>query len=88
MCCMSSMELHTIYSALGFAIASDPPLLPPQPHTLLQACDTPFEPVYVDTATGKWTAPSLANYREKRADWQAYIEQSVYKQDDGMPGCG
>jgi hypothetical protein len=44
--------------------------------------------VYVDKKTGSWMAPSLANYKEKRADWQAYIEKNVYKNDDGMPGSG
>jgi len=45
-----------------------------------QACDIPFEPVYVDK-DGSWMAPSL-NYKEKRADWQAYIDKNVYKQTD------
>ena len=45
-----------------------------------QACDVPLEPVYLND-DGSWTAPSL-NYKEKRADWQAYIDRTVYKQKD------
>lgn len=40
--------------------------------------DVPFEPVYVDE-NGNWMAP-LLNYKEKRTDWQAYIDRTVYKQ--------
>lgn len=40
----------------------------------------PLEPVYINT-DGSWMAPSL-NYKEKRTDWQAYIDRTVYKQKD------
>lgn len=43
-----------------------------------QDMDQPFEPVYQDEE-GNWSAP-LLNYREKRTDWQAYIDQTFYKQ--------
>jgi len=46
-----------------------------------EACDVPLEPVYIDSETGNFLAPSL-NYKEKRADWQAYIDKNVYKQKD------
>ncbi|KAG2490964.1 hypothetical protein HYH03_010640 [Edaphochlamys debaryana] len=43
-----------------------------------QDYDVPFEPVYIDEQ-GNWSAP-LLNYREKRTDWQKYIDQTFYKQ--------
>jgi hypothetical protein len=48
---------------------------------IIKACDVPLEPVYIDAATGEYMAPSL-NYKEKRAEWQAYIDRTVYKQKD------
>ncbi|KAI8476168.1 MAG: hypothetical protein J3K34DRAFT_402308 [Monoraphidium minutum] len=45
-----------------------------------EACDVPLEPVYINE-DGSWMAPSL-NYKAKRADWQAYIDRTVYKQKD------
>ncbi|KIZ03652.1 hypothetical protein MNEG_4306 [Monoraphidium neglectum] len=45
-----------------------------------EACDVPLEPVYINE-DGSWMAPSL-NYKEKRTDWQAYIDRTVYKQKD------
>ncbi|GIL83261.1 hypothetical protein Vretimale_11371 [Volvox reticuliferus] len=43
-----------------------------------QDYDVPFEPVYMDEQ-GNWTAP-LLNYKEKRTEWQKYIDQTFYKQ--------
>lgn len=43
-----------------------------------QACDVPFDPVYLEE-DGMF-APGLA-YDEKRADWQAWIDKTVYKQE-------
>ena len=40
--------------------------------------DVPLEPVYLDE-NGDWTCP-LLNYKEKRTDWQAYIDKSQAKQ--------
>lgn len=40
----------------------------------------PFEPVYVDSATGAWSAPDY-NYLEKRAPWQAYLDKKLKKKD-------
>ena len=48
--------------------------------TNTKACDVPLEPVYLDPETGAYRAPSL-NYKEKRADWQRYIDQTFYKQE-------
>ncbi|GAX78148.1 hypothetical protein CEUSTIGMA_g5590.t1 [Chlamydomonas eustigma] len=44
-----------------------------------QDMDTPFEPVYED-GEGNYEAPQL-NYREKRTDWQAYIDKKYYGQE-------
>jgi hypothetical protein len=44
-----------------------------------QDMDTPFEPVYEDSE-GNYEAPQL-NYREKRTDWQAYIDKKYYGQE-------
>eukprot|EP00879_Flechtneria_rotunda_P015983 GHRR01016716.1.p1 GENE.GHRR01016716.1~~GHRR01016716.1.p1 ORF type:complete len:291 (+),score=105.78 GHRR01016716.1:283-1155(+) len=57
-------------------------VLEADPELLMRAqeCDIPFEPVYVEDSSGAWTAPSL-NYHEKRTEWQAYIDQKVYKQE-------
>lgn len=40
----------------------------------------PLEPVYLDEATGQYTAPSL-NYQEKRADWQVggWCSRALFK---------
>ncbi|KAG2449491.1 hypothetical protein HYH02_005635 [Chlamydomonas schloesseri] len=43
-----------------------------------QDYDVPFEPVYMNE-DGTWTAP-LLNYKEKRTEWQKYIDQTFYKQ--------
>ncbi|KAF5830548.1 hypothetical protein DUNSADRAFT_14355 [Dunaliella salina] len=43
-----------------------------------QEVDAPFEPVY-DNDDGSWMLPQLA-YREKRTDWQKYIDQTRFKQ--------
>jgi len=43
-----------------------------------QDMDQPFEPVYEDE-NGNFEVP-LLNYREKRTDWQAYIDKNYYKQ--------
>jgi hypothetical protein len=48
-----------------------------------QDCDIPFEPVYLEGGSSgekTWMAPSL-NYHEKRAPWQQYIDQKIYKQE-------
>eukprot|EP00878_Enallax_costatus_P010060 GHUV01010501.1.p1 GENE.GHUV01010501.1~~GHUV01010501.1.p1 ORF type:complete len:270 (+),score=67.17 GHUV01010501.1:147-956(+) len=57
-------------------------VLEADPELILRAqdCDIPFEPVYIDEASGALMAPSL-NYHEKRADWQAYIDRTFYKQE-------
>ncbi|KAG2496574.1 hypothetical protein HYH03_005396 [Edaphochlamys debaryana] len=39
--------------------------------------DVPLEPVFLDPATGIWTAAGYS--REKQEEWQVYIEQKVYK---------
>jgi hypothetical protein len=39
----------------------------------------PWEPVYTGE-DGKLMAPSL-DYHNKRADWQAYIDRTFYKQE-------
>jgi hypothetical protein len=43
-----------------------------------QENDMPFEPIY-QSEDGGWMVPSL-NYKEKRTDWQAYIDKNIYKQ--------
>eukprot|EP00200_Dunaliella_tertiolecta_P001510 CAMPEP_0202349006 /NCGR_PEP_ID=MMETSP1126-20121109/6682_1 /ASSEMBLY_ACC=CAM_ASM_000457 /TAXON_ID=3047 /ORGANISM="Dunaliella tertiolecta, Strain CCMP1320" /LENGTH=281 /DNA_ID=CAMNT_0048940753 /DNA_START=145 /DNA_END=989 /DNA_ORIENTATION=- len=43
-----------------------------------QEVDTPFEPVYVND-DGSWMLPQLA-YRERRSEWQKYIDQTRFKQ--------
>jgi hypothetical protein len=40
----------------------------------------PFEPVYIDAATGAWSAPGF-NYLEKRADWQKWLDEKHKKRD-------
>jgi hypothetical protein len=45
-----------------------------------QACGVPFEPVYIDAATGAWSAPGF-NYLEKRADWQKWLDEKHKKRD-------
>lgn len=45
-----------------------------------QACGVPFEPVYIDSATGAWMAPGF-NYMEKRADWQEYLDVKNNRKD-------
>ena len=44
-----------------------------------EACDVPLEPVY--GTDDNLLAPSL-NYKEKRSDWQAWIDKNVHKQKD------
>lgn len=53
-------------------LESDPELI-----QRAQDMDVPFEPVY--DADGNFETP-LLNYREKRTDWQAWIDQTRYKQ--------
>lgn len=48
--------------------------------TCMQACDIPFEPVYVNP-DGSWTAP-LLNYKESRTEWQAYLDKKLYKEEE------
>ncbi|MEW5303708.1 MAG: hypothetical protein WDW36_006374 [Sanguina aurantia] len=43
-----------------------------------QENDVPFEPVYADK-DGNWTAPALQQ-RQKRADWQRFIDEDQFKQ--------
>lgn len=52
----------------------------PQPLKPPKACDVPLEPVYTDSETGALTAPSL-QYKERRTEWQAYIDRVHHKQD-------
>jgi hypothetical protein len=44
-----------------------------------EACDMPFEPVYVNE-DGSWSVPELA-YHERRTEWQKWIDQTVFKQE-------
>eukprot|EP00775_Hariotina_reticulata_P003512 gene3512-3782_t len=60
-------------------------VLEADPELILRAqdCDIPFEPVYLEgggNGEKTWMAPSL-NYHEKRAPWQQYIDQNIYKQE-------
>ncbi|WIA40662.1 hypothetical protein OEZ86_004368 [Tetradesmus obliquus] len=56
-------------------IESDPELI-----LRAQACGVPFEPVYIDAATGAWSAPGF-NYLEKRAGWQKWLDEKHKKKD-------
>eukprot|EP00877_Chromochloris_zofingiensis_P013208 jgi/Chrzof1/8140/UNPLg00187.t1 len=56
-------------------LEADPDLI-----TRAQACDIPFEPVYVNP-DGSWTAP-LLNYKESRTEWQAYLDKKLYKEEE------
>lgn len=64
-----------------YHLAKDPVMVLQQDPDIIrraQENDVPFEPVYVDE-NGNWMAP-LLNYKEKRTDWQEYIDRTVYKQ--------
>lgn len=52
---------------------------------LLQACGVPFEPVYGDGAS--LSAPQHA-YLERRAPWQAYLDQKLQRDKLLLPGGG
>lgn len=61
-----------LMDARTLVLESDPELI-----QRAQDMDVPFEPVY--DADGNFETP-LLNYREKRTDWQAWIDQTRYKQ--------
>jgi len=64
-----------------FHLAKDPvQVLENDPEIVRRAqeMDQPLEPVYQDEK-GNWIVPEL-HYRERRADWQRYIDQQRYKQ--------
>lgn len=61
-----------------YAVDGPPLFAPfPLPH---QAVGVPFDPVYIDSATGAWMAPGF-NYLEKRAPWQEYLDKKHGKKD-------